>query len=106
MEIYDRQFPPYQHHCLTGRRLAHGDLDPYCKTPYQRGWFLAVERYHYQPTKLDLEIFEESGEFDRAMTEFNLGAAEGEAEGLRRSRLPPKFDFGQFVLVKLQRPVF
>ncbi|MBU2752424.1 hypothetical protein HER14_16185 [Acidithiobacillus thiooxidans] len=42
MEIYDRQFPPYQHHCLTGRRLAHGDLDPYCKTPYQRGWFLGA----------------------------------------------------------------
>jgi hypothetical protein len=61
-----REASSYKHHLLSGK-------DMYTKTPYQRGFFLARWRYVYTPTKHDLEVFRECGEFDRAMIEFAEG---------------------------------
>lgn len=85
MNIDDKQFPPYNHYCLTGNKLLWGELDPFCRTPYQRGWFLAYVHRQYSPTALDTEIFAESGEFLRAMAEFRKGSEDAQAELIRLS---------------------
>lgn len=84
MQIHERQFAPYQHHCLTEENDASVHLHPYCRTPYQRSWFLASERFFFAPTNTDLEIFQESGEWDRAIEEFNMGVSDARAEAFRK----------------------
>ncbi len=71
--------PKWEHYALSGR-------DMYSRTPRERGHFAWLWRYRKHPLPDELVVFSETGDFERAMAEFELGVQDARAKMVQGER--------------------